>query len=65
MDKKSPIITASVASLVYFVIFIMLKYFLQKGTFDWVGALTGMMVFWAVIFVVHLFLKKRYNDSYI
>ncbi len=62
MDKKSPFFTASMASIVYFVIFIMLKYFLDHKTVDWQSALLGAVVFWIVIFVVHKFLEKRYGS---
>lgn len=68
MDKKSPFFTASVASVIYFVIFLTLKYFLpvhKEGNnieIDWLGALFGAVIFWIVIFVVHQFLKKRYSE---
>ncbi len=62
MEKKSPFFTASIASVVYFVIFIVLKYFLQNKTIDWQNALFGAMIFWIVIFVVHYFLDKRYGS---
>ncbi len=61
MYKKTPVFTASVASAVYFVIFIILKYFLQKVV-DPMGAFIGAIAFGAVIFVVHLLLKRRYSD---
>ena len=62
MDKKSPFFTASVASFVYFVTFLILKYSLDKRILDWLGALQGAVVFWLVIFAVHHFLKRRYSD---
>ncbi len=68
MDKKSPFFTASVASIIYFVIFLTLKYFLpvykesNNIEIDWLGALIGAVIFWIVIFVVHQFLKKRYSE---
>ncbi len=62
MDKKSPFYTASVASVLYFVIYIMLKYFLQTGTPDWPGALIGAVIFWMVIFMVHHLLNRRYVE---
>ncbi len=62
MDKKSPFFTASVASVVYFVIFLLLKYFLATETIDWKGALTGAIFFWIVIFVVHKILERRYRE---
>jgi uncharacterized membrane protein (GlpM family) len=62
MEKKSPFFTASIASIVYFVIFIVLKYFLQNKTLDWQNALFGAVVFWIVIFVIHYFLDRRYGS---
>jgi len=62
MDKKSPFFTAITASILYFIIFILLKYFLQMRAIDWQGALQGAIIFWIVIFVVHQFLRKRYSD---
>jgi uncharacterized membrane protein (GlpM family) len=62
MDKKNPFFTASVASLVYFIVFLMLKYFLQQRIIDMQGALVGAIVFWIVIFVVHQFLRRRYPE---
>jgi hypothetical protein len=61
MEKKSPFFTASVASVVYFIVFFLLKYLLQDGVADWWGALLGAVVFWAVIFFVHQFLRRRYG----
>lgn len=63
MNTKNPFFTASVASVTYFFIFITLKYFLQKRTFDLQGALIGMVIFWIVIFLVHHFLKKRHSSD--
>jgi hypothetical protein len=62
MDKKSPFFTASAASVMYFIIFILLKYLLQMREIDWLGALQGAIVFWVVIFVVHQLLKRRFSD---
>jgi membrane associated rhomboid family serine protease len=62
MEKNSPFFTATVASVFYFVIFIMLKYFLQNKTVDWQSALFGAVVFWLVIFIVHYFLDRRYGS---
>ena len=68
MNKKSPFFTASVASIIYFVIYLALRYFLPSGQesgnveIDWPGALLGAVVFWLVIFIVHQFLKRRYSD---
>ncbi len=68
MDKKSPFFTASVASAIYFVIFLILKYLLpikretNNINIDWSGALLGAAIFWLVIFVVHKLLKRRYAE---
>jgi hypothetical protein len=62
MDKKSPFFTASAASVMYFIIFILLKYSLQMQEIDWLGALQGAVIFWIVIFAVHQFLKRRSSD---
>jgi hypothetical protein len=62
MDKKSPFFTASAASVMYFIIFILLKYSLQMREIDWLGALQGAVIFWIVIFVVHQLLKRRFSD---
>ncbi|VVB95798.1 Uncharacterised protein [uncultured archaeon] len=59
MNEKSPYFTASVASLAYFVTFIVLKFFLQDKTVDLLGALAGAVVFWIVIFLVHKILERR------
>ncbi len=59
MDIKNPFITASAASIAYFIIIIILKYFLQE-TVDLQSALLVAIVFGIVIFVLHQFLKRRY-----
>lgn len=62
MEKTNPYISASSASLAYFVIFIILKYFLHNKEVDWKGALIGALIFWIVIFIVHKFLNRRSNN---
>lgn len=68
MDKKSPFFTATVASVVYFMILLILKYFLpinknaENINIDWLGTLGGAIVFWIVIFAVHQLLKLRYSE---
>lgn len=62
MDKKSPFFTASAASVMYFIIFILLKYSLQMQEIDWLGALQGAVIFWIIIFVVHQLLERRFSD---
>jgi len=66
MDKKSPLFTASAASVLFFIILLMLEYLLSiKGegtvTVDWHGALFAALVFWIVIFVLHQYLNRRYS----
>ncbi len=68
MNKKSPFFTASIASITYFIIYVLLKYLLptkiETGNIniDWLGALQGAFFFWVVIFVVHQLLKRRYSE---
>jgi uncharacterized membrane protein (GlpM family) len=62
MEKNDPFFTATMASIVYFVIFIVLKYFLQNKTVDWQSALLGAVGLWIVIFVVHHLLNRRYGS---
>ena len=62
MEKTNPYFTASSASISYFVIFIILKYFLHNKELDWKGALIGAVIFWIVIFIVHIFLNRKSDD---
>jgi len=67
MNKKSPFFTASIASIIYFIIYVLLKYLLIKKetgniNIDWLGALQGAVFFWLVIFMVHQLLKRRYSE---
>jgi len=68
MNKKSPFFTASIASIIYFIIYVLLKYLLpikreaDNINIDWLGALQGAVLFWLVIFVVHQLLKRRYSE---
>jgi len=59
MEKKSPFFTASAAAVLYFVIFVVLKYLLQDKVIDLQSAFTGAVVFWIVIFLVHQFIIGR------
>ncbi|MCZ7394764.1 MAG: hypothetical protein ABOK23_02755 [Candidatus Methanoperedens sp.] len=61
MEKKSPFFTASAAAVLYFIIYIILKYLLQNRVVDWQGAFLGAVVFWIVIFLVHYFLNRQYG----
>lgn len=62
MDKKSPYFTASMASILYFIIYFVLKYFLQQRVLDYEGALIGAVGFWIVIFIVHMLLGRRFSN---
>jgi len=62
MEKTNPYYTASSAALSYFVIFLILKYFLHNKEIDWKGAIIGALIFWVVIFIVHIFLNRKSND---
>jgi len=65
MDKMSPFYTATVASVLYFIIVIMLKYLLppqHSRAVEWQGALLVAIGFWIVIFLVHQFLLRRKVD---
>lgn len=59
MKMTNPLLTASAASVVYFFIFIMLKYFLENRILDLQSALSGALFFWVFIFVVHYFLNRN------
>jgi len=70
MDTKSPFFTASVASMLYLVILVMLKYFLPPSSMsagmdikvELPNVLFGAIIFWIVIFVVHQLLERRSSD---
>ncbi len=62
MKKTSPFLTASVASVAYFIILIILKSLLEYKEIDWQGDLLSTVVFWIVIFLVHYYLNKRYGS---
>ena len=62
MEKTNSYITASAASLTYFLTFIILKYLLLDKVIDWKGAIIGALIFWLVIFIVHQILNKRSDD---
>jgi len=53
---------ANMASLSYFVIFIMLKFFLQNAIIDWKNALLGAIAFWVFIFFVHSYLNRTESN---
>lgn len=62
MDKKSPYFTASAASVLYFIVYVTLKYFLQN-VMDVEAGLMGAVGFWIVIFVVHMLLGRRFSNN--
>ncbi len=55
---QKTIIVASIASITYFFIYIMLKFSLQNTIPDWQSALLGAIAFWFFIFLVHIFLNR-------
>jgi len=70
MEKKSPYFTASVASILFIIILVMLKYLLpSSGMSEGIdikeelpNLIFGTIIFWIVIFVVHLVLERRSID---
>lgn len=58
MDEKTPYFTASAASVLYFIVYVTLKYFLQN-VMDVESGLMGAVGFWIVIFIVHMFLRRK------
>jgi len=70
MEKKSPYFTASVASILFIIILVMLKYLLPSSGMkegidikeELPNLIFGTIIFWIVIFVVHLVLERRSID---
>jgi hypothetical protein len=67
MKKTSPFFTASVASVTFFIILLMLEYMLSINardikTLNWQGALLAAISFWIAIFLVHQYLNRKYAD---
>ncbi|VVB87304.1 Uncharacterised protein [uncultured archaeon] len=58
MKKTNPFLTASTASVLYFIVFIMLKYFLENEIPGWQSAVSGALAFWFFIFLVHQYLNR-------
>lgn len=58
MFMKKTIYIALIASISYFIVFIMLKFFLQNEVVDWKNALSGAVIFLFIIYIVHYFLRK-------
>jgi hypothetical protein len=55
---KKTIHVANMASISYFIIYIILKFSLQNAIIDWKNALLGAIAFWFFIFFVHSFLNR-------
>jgi len=55
---KTIIYVALTASILYFIVYVVLKYLLQNEIIDWQSALSGAIVFSFFIFVVHHFLQR-------
>lgn len=62
MQKTSPLFTATAASAVYFIVFIIIKYLLENGVLDWKSALSGAIVFWFVMFLIHQLVNRRHVE---
>lgn len=58
---KKTIQVAFIASISYFMVYIVIKFYLQSAVIDWQGALLGASGFWLFIFVVHHFLSTTKN----
>jgi hypothetical protein len=52
---KKTIVLTFTASVAYFIIYIMLKFFLQNKILDWQSALLGAITFGFIIYLVHNF----------
>ena len=59
MKKTGIYLTASIASVTYFIIAVILKYSPHDNILDLKNALIGAVVFWVVFFLLHPFLNKR------
>ncbi len=59
MKKTGIYLTASVASVTYFIIAVILKYSPYDDILDLKNALIGAVVFWVVFFLLHPSLNKR------
>jgi hypothetical protein len=55
---KKTLHVAFAASASYFIIYILIKFFLENAVIDWKSALTGALAFWFFIFLVHYFLNR-------
>jgi len=52
---KKTIVLTFTASISYFIIYVLLKFFLQNKIFDWQSALLGSIMFGFIIYLVHNF----------
>ncbi len=55
---KKTIFIALIASISYFVVYVLLRFFLQNEIVDWQNALSGAVVFLIIVYIVHHFLRK-------
>jgi len=55
---RKTVFVAFMASICYFIIYILITYSLQNAAFDWQSALKGALVFWVFIYLVHFFLNR-------
>ncbi len=59
MDKGGLYLTASIASVAYFIIAVILRYSPDENILDLRNALIGTVVFGMVFFLLHPFINKR------
>jgi hypothetical protein len=62
MEEKNPFFTASAASVLYFVIYIIIRYFGDQEI-DLKGGLIVAVLFGIVIFIVHKLLSRRFSEN--
>ena len=70
MERKSPYFTATVASILFIIILVMLKYLLPSSSMsagidiieELPNLIFGTIIFWIVIFFVHKVLERRSSD---
>lgn len=61
MEKTIRVAFAASAS--YFIIYILIKFFLENAVIDWESALSGALAFWFFIYLVHYFLNRAKEVS--
>jgi len=55
---KKTVFVALMASICYFIIYLLITYSLTNAALNWQSALKGAVVFWVFIYLVHFFLKR-------